>query len=100
MSDPRIQARDRGLRRLNTLTGWIAAGCLGIAGAVSLALSVSHHQPASTPVTQTAGTGAPDDGAQIGGQEPTGDLPGLQPPVTVPQPGLGGGGGGVTSGGS
>jgi hypothetical protein len=99
MSDPRIQARDRGLRRLNALTAWIGAGCLGVAAAVALALGMGHHQPASTAVTQTAGTSVPDDGGQSGVQEPAAGLPNLQPPVTAPQPGIGGGGG-VTSGGS
>jgi hypothetical protein len=99
--DPRLQARDRGLRRLSSLTGWIAAGSLAIAGTIAVALGATHHQPAATSTTVTGGSGAnaPADGSQIGAQDPTTGFPGLQPPVSAPQPGFGGGGG-IVSGGS
>jgi hypothetical protein len=98
--DPRLQARDRGLARLNSLTGWIAAACLGVAGTIAVALGATHHQPAAatTGVTGSSGATAPVDGSQIGDQVPTTGFPGLQPPVTAPGPGIGGGG--VVSGGS
>jgi hypothetical protein len=87
-------ARDDGLRRISTITRWVAA--VGVAGTALLAAVVYRATPGratTTPPTSPAGTAAtvPDPNAGVGAnaggtgnpgfQAPTAPVPAYQPPV-------------------
>ena len=96
MSDPRIPARDAGLRRLSHLTGWIAAAAIAGAGAIAVVLAGS--QQASTATTSDPTVSAPAGGSQVGEDPGRSQQGGLQAPLTPPLPAAGGGSGPVSGG--
>ncbi len=97
MSDPRIHARDVGLRRLSRLTGWIGAAAIAGGGAIAIVLAGTQH--ASTATTSNPPVSAPVGGSQVG-QDPgePSQQGGLQAPLTPPLPASGGMGGPVSGG--
>ena len=117
----RAAARDEGLRRVSSLTRWVAAGAIALAGAMSLVTarilpgraksaaqtSVSTpavDQPSANASNSTAGSGSVDgtngassDGSVGADGSVNGDA-GLLPPAQAPLPSSGSGR--VSSGGS
>ena len=94
--DPRIDARDAGLRRVSGLTRWLSVGALGLAGLV--AAYVSQANPGHS-TGQKASTGSvPIPKAGPVPQLATGSSEALAPPAEAPIPAAGETG--IASGGS
>lgn len=95
---PSPQTRDAGVRRVTRLTSWAVAGAVALSAAVSFVVAKAQTGSAAngSNATSTSDSTAP---VVIG--PGTGTSAGLQPPISVPQQGGTGGGGGVAnSGGS
>lgn len=95
---PTPHARDAGLRRISSVTGWVAAAA--VSGAVLISVGVARANAHATSKSATsAGTGRTDPGlidpgvTGTGSNDPWGSTgsAGLQPPVNPPTQGLGGG---------
>lgn len=96
MSDPRIPARDAGLRRLSHLTGWVAAAAIAGAGVIAVVLAGA--QDPATPATSDPSVSAVVGGGQIGEDPGQSQQGGLQAPLSPPLPATSGGGGPVSGG--
>lgn len=89
---PTPRARDAGLRRITSITGWVAAAAVSAAALISI--GVARASSTTTSTSTTSGTGVTDPG--FTGVEPgdpwgtTGGA-GLQPPANPPAQGIGGG---------
>lgn len=88
-------SRDAGLRRITSITGWVAAAA--ISGAVVISLGIARASEQGAGSTSTANPGA-DLGSNPGFPETDPGAPltstggsGLQPPLTPPAQGLGSG---------
>lgn len=95
---PTPRARDEGLRRITSITGWVAAAAVSAAALISIGVARASTNATST-ATNPTGTGVTDPGVTdpgFTGTEPdepwgaTGSA-GLQPPVNPPTQGIGGG---------
>ncbi len=95
---PSPQTRDAGVRRVTRLTSWAVAAAVALSAAVTFVVARAQTGSAAdgSNATSTSDTAAPvviEPGTGTGG--------GLHPPISVPQQGGTGGGGGVAnSGGS
>jgi hypothetical protein len=96
MSDPRIPARDAGLRRLSHLTGWIGGAAIAGAGVIAIVLAGAQHH--ATAITSDPSVIAPVGGSQVGEDPGQSQQGGLQAPLTPPLPAAGGGSGPVSGG--
>jgi hypothetical protein len=93
---PTPRARDAGLRRITSITGWVAAAAVSAAALISvgLARTTASAGAKSTTSATTADPGFTDPGfTGTGSNAPWGSTggAGLQPPVNPPTQGLGGG---------
>jgi len=89
---PTPRARDAGLRRITSITGWVAAAAISAAAMISI--GVARASSTTTPTSSTTGSGVTDPG--FTGVEPgnpwgTTGSAGLQPPVNPPTQGIGSG---------
>jgi len=96
----RFAARDRGVRRVRTVTVWSAAGSAGLAVATAIALVPGTASPASdraatsgpdagaAPAATPTGGTAPERAPGTAGPHPrhTTSAPRLRPPTTPPAP--------------
>jgi hypothetical protein len=82
-------ARDAGLRRVGTITKWIAGVAVGLTGFITVwEVQSAHHVGATTPaVTQTPSTSRKSDPSATQPAAPgPGSSSGLQAPDTAPHP--------------
>ena len=94
---PTPRARDEGLRRIRSITGWVAAAAVSAAALISVGVARASTNATSKATTPT-GTGVTDPGLTDHGFTSgpcdawgaTGST-GLQPPVNPPAQGIGGG---------
>jgi hypothetical protein len=95
---PTPRARDEGLRRIRSITGWVAAASVSAAALISVGVARASTN-ATSKATTPAGTGVTDPGLTDPGFTSTGPgdawgatgSAGLQPPVNPPTQGIGGG---------
>ncbi len=95
---PTPRARDEGLRRIRSITGWVAAAAVSAAALISVGVARASTNATSKATTPT-GTGVTDPGLTDPGFASTGPgdawgatgSTGLQPPVNPPAQGIGGG---------
>jgi hypothetical protein len=108
--DSRFAGRDRGVRRIRSVTAWAAVGATALAAVMGMVFARSATAaPAGRQPGTDAGTGAGTDaGTDAGtgsgyddqGGSSVQDDPQLQPPAQAPGWDLGGGGHHASSGGS
>ena len=89
---PTPRARDAGLRRITSITGWVAAAAVSAAALISF--GVARASSTASKATTGTGTGVTDPG--FTGVEPddplgTSGSTGLQPPANPPTQGIGSG---------
>jgi hypothetical protein len=89
---PTPHARDEGLRRIRTITGWAAAAAVSAVALISVGVARASTNATSTGIP--TGSGVTDPG--FTGVEPddpwgTTGSAGLQPPANPPAQGIGGG---------
>ncbi len=95
---PTPHARDAGLRRITSITGWVAAAAVSAVALISVGVARASAN-ATSKATSPTGTGVTDPGitdpgfTSSGPADPWGSTgsSGLQPPVNPPTQGLGGG---------
>lgn len=90
---PTPRARDEGLRRIRSITGWVAAAAVSAAALISVGVARASTNATSKAPTSTD-VGVTDPGfAGVEPDDPWGDTgsAGLQPPVNPPAQGVGGG---------
>jgi len=94
---PTPHARDAGLRRISSITGWVAAGALSAVAVISVGVARASTHASSATTSKGAGrtdVGVTDPGVTgVGSDDPWGSTgsAGLQPPLNPPTQGLGGG---------
>jgi hypothetical protein len=96
--DSRFAVRDRGLRRITSVTAWAAAGATALAAVMGMVFARSATAAPAGPQSSTdtgTGSGYDDQGGSTVQHDPQ-----LQPPAQAPGWDLGGGGHHASSGGS